>query len=322
MVPSNQSGVFPEEFDESAESMALMPISPITPEVLSPVTPMFSEDLAFVRTVVEAAGGGHEVAWAAAIVETESSRQLMVTADRGRWLPPGAVLPADVVLPWNHPDAQRWEGLRDPARVIIEYAAAVGGQVHAIATTYSTAPAVAAGVPWAFADGTDRPHPEMVGGAVVTRFELQVRQGHRAQVAAITSPVDQRAQALWVALDADARLGGVPGRSAMIKALAAHPDRLGDLRWVHNHDWAAVETVYEDLREQQRAAQEACRDVPVGDVHTGGAARGLVAQMCATEALLAVHNPDPERAVRDAVYAWTVATSIPRELKKSPLTPV
>ena len=51
-----------------------------------------------------------------------------MTSDRGRgWVPAEAFLPADVVMPWSHDDSARWEGALDPARVIVEYAAAAGG---------------------------------------------------------------------------------------------------------------------------------------------------------------------------------------------------
>jgi hypothetical protein len=311
----------PLDADES-EYAGLVPLAPLASMEQSPITPVFNADLALVRSVVEAVGGGSQVCWAAAVVEAETGRQLVVTTDRGRWLPAAAVLPADAVLPWSHPQAAHWEGLRDPARVIVEYTAAVGGHITALASTYSAAPAVAAGVPWVFADASEQAHPELVGGEVVTRFELQVVKHHRAQVAAIGTPVDQRAKALWVALDADTKLGGgMPDRRALIDVLSAGAGRLGDLRWVTSHDWGPVEAAYQELGERQRTALDDCRDVPVGEVDTGSAARELLAQLCATEALLAVRNPVPERAVRDAVYAWTLATSIPRDEPVSPVSP-
>lgn len=316
--PSAVAGLSAAQLAESG----LVPLMP-TPAVESPIAPVFNEDLARVQAVVEAAGGASQVLWAAGIVITGAGRQLVVTSDRGRgWLPAGAVLPADVVVPWSHPDSFRWEGLRDPARVIVEFAAAVGGRISALASTHSSAPAVAAGVPWVFADGTEQAHPELVGGLMVTRFELQVPQRHRANVRSIEDPFSQRQKALWVAMDADSRAGSMPARSAVLAGLHAGHQRIGDIRWVNSFDWAALEEAHREVCAQERASRVDVRDEAVGAVNTGGANRGLLAQAYAMEAVLALRNPVAERALMDAVYSWTLLLEIPPAPKVSPVNPV
>lgn len=301
----------------------LVPLAP-APAVESPIAPIFNEDLARVQAVVEAAGGASQVSWAAGIVVTGAGRQLVVTSDRGRgWLPSGAVLPANVVLPWSHPDSSRWEGLRDPARVIVEFAAAVGGRIAALASTHSSAPAVAAGVPWVFADGTEQAHPELVGGLMVTRFELQVPQRHRANVKSIEDPFSQRERALWVALDADSRAGGsMPARSALLAGLHARHERIGDLRWVNSLDWGSLEEAHREVCVLERAGRVDVRDEAVGSVNTGGTNRSLLVQAYAAEAVLALRNPVAERALMDAVYSWSLLLEIPLAAKVSPVNPV
>jgi len=307
------------------ENAGLVPlVVPPTESSSVPIAPIFNEDLEVVRSVVEAAGGAAEVSWAAAVVIANGERYLVATSDRGRgWMPATAMLPTQVVFPWSHPAASRWEGLRDPARIIVEFAAAAEGRIVALASTYPTSlPAVASEVPWVFADGTDRSHPELFSGQMATRFDLQIPASRRAEIAAITDPVEQRRQALWVAVDADTRAGRLAGRSAVLTGLSAHPGRVDEARWVSSFDWAAVEAAYRDACERERAARVDVRDVAVGAVETAGAGRAEMAQVLATEAALALRHPVAITALRDAVYAWTRLLEIPRAQPESPITPI
>jgi hypothetical protein len=316
--------VFPvaSPLDQALEAgLVPPPILPVTAE--SPMAPLFNPDLALVQSVVEAAGGASQVHWAAGVVIVDGHRQLVVTSDRGRgWMPSAAVLPVDAVVPWWHGQAYRWEGLLDPTRVIVEYAAASGGRVSALASTHSSAPAVAAGIPWAFADGTEQPHPEMIGGAVVTRFELQVCKARRDAVRAITDPYAQRERALWVAFDADSRAGSSALRHSILTELQRHPGRMGDQRWVNQLDWDALEAGHRDTCVAERAARVDVRDVEVGKVNTeGGRGRALLAQAYADETVLALRQPLGERALRDAVYGWNMLLDLPAAAApESPVT--
>ena len=276
------------------------------------------------RSVVEAAGGAADVHWAAGVVIVGAERQLVVTTDRGRgWMPAGAVVPVDAVLPWTHPESAQWEGLRDPARVVVEYAAAIGGQVAALASTHSSAPAVAAGVPWAFADGSLSAHPEMVGGQMFTRFE-QVCDSRRAAVKAIVDPFEQRQRALWVACDADARAGSSAVRQAILSVLLEHPGRMSDRRWVSGLAWDLLADQYRDTCGRERAARVDVRDVEIGAVAIeSGRIRALLAQSYADETVLALRNPVADQALRDAVYSWSMLLDLPpMEAPASPISAV
>jgi len=284
-------------------------ISPV-----EPVIPTVDQDLAAVCSVVEAAGGAGKVHWAAATLVTSGGRQVILTTDRGRgWMPPGSVVPADVVLPWVHPESARWEGLSDPGRVIVEYAAAVGGHLTALASTYGQ-PAVAAGMPFAIADPSARAHPEMLIGQVVDRVRLQVPMRHQIEARAITDPQRQREQALWLAIDAhdQAVRAGIeaPGRAAMLNALQADLPRLNHHHWIDALPWVRVDTEYADQVERERAGRIDVRDVPIGEVDTSGSVRRALIDSHATEALLALRNPVAGSALADALYAWSMASEL------------
>ncbi|MCV6991637.1 hypothetical protein ACFPZH_21930 [Mycobacterium bouchedurhonense] len=284
----------------------------IVPAVLAPpANPLVAfgdQDLAAVRAVVEAAGGAAHVHWAAGMLVSSGRRQVVVTSDRGRgWVPAESFLPADVMSPWSHEDSSRWEGLIDPARVIVEFAAASDSQLTALATTFSSAPAAAAGVPWALVDGTDRAHPELLSGPVVTRFELQVSTERRRAVKHITDSVKQREQVLWLAFNADEKAGSSEARRRMLSIFRDQLRRIDNPRWVASLPWEQLEEEHHQLCVQERAARVDVRDVPVGQVDTeGGACRRLLAQAYATEAAMALRNPVALRALADATYSWSM----------------
>ena len=288
----------------------------IVPAVLehpaSPVAAVGDQDLATVREVVEAAGGATAVHWAAGMVVTSGRRQVVLTSDRGRgWVPAEALLPTDVVMPWSHDDSIRWEGLLDPSRVIVEYAAAVGGQLTALASTFASAPAVADGVPWVPVDGTDYAHPEMLSGPVVTRFELQVSEARRRAVKHIVDSVKQREQVLWLAFNADEKAGSSETRYKLLSMCRAHLGRIDNARWVASLPWEQLEEEHHQICVQERASRVDVRDIPVGQLDTeGGACRQLLAQAYATEAAMALRNPVALRALADATYSWSMLLDV------------
>ncbi|MDV7194500.1 hypothetical protein R4391_30080 [Mycolicibacterium fortuitum] len=288
----------------------------IVPAVLeppaSPVAAVGDQDLATVREVVEAAGGADAVHWAAGMVVTSGRRQVVLTSDRGRgWVPAEALLPADVVMPWSHEDSARWEGLLDPSRVIVEYAASVGGQLTALASTFASAPAVADGVPWVPVDGTDHAHPEMLSGPVVTRFELQVSEARRRAVKHIVDSVKQREQVLWLAFNADEKAGSSETRHKLLSMCRAHLGRIDNARWVASLPWEQLEEEHHQICVKERAARVDVRDIPIGHLDTeGGACRSLLAQAYATEAAMALRNPVALRALADATYSWSMLLDV------------
>jgi len=286
---------------------AILP-APFVVRLSEPETQIVDVDLATVRTVLEAAGGGSTVGWAAGVVLTGGRRQIVVTTDRGRgWMPPNVLLPEDVLSPWTHEDSTRWEGLLDPARVIVEYATAVSGTLTALASTHSSAPAVAAGVPFVFADAMQRPRPDLLGGPVVRREPFAVLQSRLAAADAISDPDGQRRQALWIAHDAVEKAGDVSTvRRSILAAMNVDPT-MSEPRKIERLGWDALLTENEVLWEKDFAARMDVRNVDIGRLDTGGGGcRPFLVQSYATEALLALRNASPRQALLDALYSWSM----------------
>ncbi|NUS92852.1 MAG: hypothetical protein HOQ36_10625 [Nocardia sp.] len=71
------------------------------------------------------------VDWAVAVLRHPSGVSAFVTSNEGRgWLPAGLFLPAEVSLPWLWAvsEGSGWEGVADPARVLVEFAIAWGAK--------------------------------------------------------------------------------------------------------------------------------------------------------------------------------------------------
>lgn len=281
------------------------------------VMPM-QDHLAAVRVVVEAAGGASEVQWAAGMHVTAGAQRVIMTSDRGRgWLPASARLPVEVILPWDHPDSVRWEGIRDPARVIVEYVAAVGGSLGALASTNPSQPAVTAGLPFVVVDATERPHPEMLtevapGSIVADRVSLQVPRHFRDAAELLIDPVAQR-QTVWgmawqTAADIDDRCDA---HTRILGLLEDNRGRFDQARWFTSLPWEPLIEEYHDLCARERAARADVRDVEVGKLDThGGHCRGLLRQALAIETVLALRNPAPYSALREALYPWWMANHV------------
>ena len=274
-----------------------------------------------IQNVIEAVGGGAEVGWAAGMVYAGGTSQVVITTDRGRgWLPEGAILPKNAVLPWDHPNAARWEGLLDPARVIVEYAAAVGGKLTALASTRSSAPGVAAGIPFAIVDASKRAYPDKLDGAYVERVsvESQVANGHRLLANGITDPDEQRQNARNLAsaaaMDRDTgRLHAGPSRyrdliNARITELRTERDFA---RAVSDEEWAQLRAEHDEVCAQERALRADVRDIPVGELDMqGGRCRELLLKAYSIEALLAVRHQTATGAINNALYSWAMVNKI------------
>lgn len=315
--PADRGSASPIVPLSSAHDPLIAPAAFVTPPIVFTPT-ADNEDLAAVRITVEAVGGGDHVQWAAGMVAVSGSKKLVVTSDRGRgWMPSNAVLPASVELPWRHPDATRWEGLIDPARVIVEYAAAVGGTLTALASTMFSPPSVVSNVPFAFVDSTERAHPELLTspilrGPTATRLELQISAGLRKKANVFTTDIEQRQQALGCAnaahLDAE-RLSGVVWRSDTRRRLfdvlrerqTVAPARIVELRPL----WDELKDEWLTLRDLEHAARLDVRDVAIGQLDNSGSdCLPYLVQGYATEAALGLFTASSAVAFSHALYHW------------------
>lgn len=299
----------------------------IAPAFIAPVAPSgpahtFDEDLAAVRVLIESTGGFPHVNWAAGTVVAGGRKLIVVTTDRGRgWMPAGTILPANVELPWRHPASSRWEGLFDPARVIVEYAATVGGALTALAATQFSAPRGAGNVPFVpVIDPSAQPHPELLStvpllrGDTATRSILQVDPKLVAQVHAVANEDSkQREPAIGCAYrtieHADVISDGAVTHARICRRIL---DQINDEPG-HNpgridHQlrplWEELEAEHATLLDQERAARADVRDIPVGNLDTAGALeyRAQLARTYAAEAVLGLRTPDAAAALENAVY--------------------
>lgn len=322
----------PTTADRGGAATPVVPLSSahdpvIAPAFIAPVAPpgpahTFDEDLAAVRVLVESTGGFPHVNWAAGTVVAGGRKLIVVTTDRGRgWMPAGTILPANVELPWRHPASSRWEGLFDPGRVIVEYAAAVGGALTALASTQFSAPRGAGNVPFVpVIDPSAQPHPELLGtvpllrGDTASRSVLQVNPDLVAKIQAISNDENsQHGRAVGCAYraieHADAISGGAVAHARICRRVldqindepGRNPRRIDQqLRPL----WEELEDAHATLLDRERAVRADVRDVPVGNLDTAGAPeyRALLAHTYAAEAVLGLRTPDAFAALESAVY--------------------
>ncbi|MDD4866113.1 MAG: hypothetical protein PHQ28_03005 [Mycobacterium sp.] len=289
----------------------------------SPLSP-----LAAVQNVIEAAGGGAAVGWASGMIVTGGKSQIVITTDRGRsWLPEGVILPEDVAFPWNHPDSGKWAGLLDPARVIVEYAAAVGGKLTALASTRSSSPGVAAGVPFAIVDPSKRAHAEKIDGDIANRVNHHV-EAHYQRLAKGVAHEKQRRQARNLARAACTiafKLAGASEHRDNVNAALNNAD-LGEhqiVSAVSVDEWNSLRVEHETVCAKEHLLREDVRDVPVGELDTrGGRCHDLLVTAYSIEALLAVQHQTTSGALEGALYAWSMvrtaspaAAAVAAELK-------
>jgi hypothetical protein len=201
--------------------------------------------------------------------------------------------------------------------VIVEYAAAAGGRLIALASTHSSAPAVARGVPFAFVEASARPHPEWLEGPTADRVTLQIDDGLRREIRE-SGPATRRGIAKMCAENAvtEARefTDGMD-ESQIARNILDQPELLDPRRIsVLDPKWQRLEMEHADLSAREHAARLDVRDIPVSKLDTAGGdgTRSFFARLYAMEAVLALRNQSADEALASAVYSWQMITKIPQ----------
>lgn len=138
------------------------------------------EDLVLARTLLRAllAAVGTSavgVSWAVAVIRGPGGTGIFLTSNEGRgWLPPSIYLPRIVSTPWSASEllwrgteytSAPWEGVADPARVLVEFALQwgpkVGARLTAIASSEPIDPALGATLPTVSTAGNLEPSAEV-----------------------------------------------------------------------------------------------------------------------------------------------------------------
>ncbi|MFB8281072.1 type VII secretion target [Nocardia colli] len=285
-------------------------------------------DLVLARTLLAAVLAATEtsavgVNWAVAVLRGPSGAAVFLTSDEGRgWLPAGLYLPRAVSTPWTWDgllgaEGSPWEGLSDPARVLVEFGRARGGRdgmelsalassgpiaanlraaLDGVATVGDVAPVIGVDLRVFTPDTTDRLG---VGGSIAAL----------EQIAAVPDAAIRR-RCVQLALDAQARVGGSSGRASeaadvrrLRERILARVDAGSDVppQWwqeLRQADELLITTMVPHRLDTDR--------IDLGELRFDEQAAALRAltfeRRCDELVLLLAGTPD-RQCLRDAVYA-------------------
>lgn len=291
-----------------------------------------SEDLIIARTLLGAVLAAVEssvgTSWAVSVMRGPAGAGIFITSNEGRgWLPAGLYLPREVSTPWLWDEMLRtedspgspWEGVSDPARVLVEFGLAWGAKANAtLAALVSSGPID----PGLRAHLADVPMQGMVGPSYDVDLRVFTpdtvdRLGLTASVPALESiaalPDAQiRTRCLELALDA---------QSQLVRSVDAPADSVG-VRSIRDRILARLQAGAEVPREWWSELRDAddliaaamiSRRVDVGRVSLGdlrvddeaAILRTLAWERRCNELLFVFEQEDESRQVlRDAVYAY------------------
>ncbi|MBF6175653.1 type VII secretion target [Nocardia blacklockiae] len=273
--------------------------------------------------------------WAVAVLRGPAGLGVFITSNEGRgWLPAGVFMPQEVSTPWSWDEVlseggeagSPWEGVSDPARILVEFGLAWGPKAGAKLTALASSAPLDSGMRNRFADVP-------MEGLVGPTYDVDLRvftadtadrlglTGSPAALQKVASVPDNRVRATCMELAADAhaqvgRAGPVPpeaaaGRDVRQRILTA----LEGGREVPSAWW-------EELRDADDllAAAMLSRRVDVGRVEPGElrvddnpALRAMVFERrCNELALLLADAETTRQHLRDAVYAHVQITEHPQ----------
>lgn len=193
-------------------------------------------------------------AWAVSVLRHSGGVSVFLTSNEGRgWLPAGLFLPREISLPWVWEAAQGppWEGVSDPARVLVEFGlvwgAGTGARISAVASSQTIDAGVRGqlrDVALAEAVGADAGmNLAAPGPGLIDRLELVSSRRLLERVADVPQELIGRrcADLAWDAHARTARVAGttetfgaVGARTRIMKALRQHgtvsPDWWEELR--------------------------------------------------------------------------------------------
>lgn len=228
----------------------------------------------------------------------------MTTTDAG-WLPRGAVVPAGARVLWNVPTAPAWAVVDDPVRQLLEFAAAEGHTVRAVASTHPSRVHHVPDGPWKLV--TER-HPGPVLPHRMTRFEAVASPARVDRVRAMApDEADRQCRALLrdleqLTVEPAHAIGDAESRREARRYLSAGrevpPPVLAQLQYDH-------EALADALNLRRADPRALTAGAPPPD---GAALRARLLERAVVEAVLSAAYHD----VESAVYAWTFARNLAR----------
>ncbi|MFX0574680.1 type VII secretion target [Nocardia nepalensis] len=287
-----------------------------------------NDDLVLARTllssVLAAAESAMGTAWAVAVMRGPAGTGVFITSNEGRgWLPAGVFLPREVSTPWLWDEllgsdgaGSPWEGVSDPARVLVEFGLSWGPKANARLSALVSSGPIDPGLRSQLSDVA-------MEGLVGPAYDVDLREfnpgsADRLGLTGSVTALEQvaqvadsqvRARCVELAVDADARVG----RSVQTPVSAtSRPVRQQILRLVE-----AGQPVPRQLWDQLRdaddllAAEMLSRRVDVGRVGLGelrldsevSDLRAMVFERRCNELVLLLADEPTRQTLRDAVYA-------------------
>ncbi|MBB5918764.1 hypothetical protein BJY24_007676 [Nocardia transvalensis] len=263
--------------------------------------------------------------WAVAVLRGPGGAGVFVTSNEGRgWLPPSVFLPREVSTPWLWDEVlseadeagSPWEGVSDPARILVEFGLAWGPKAAAQLSALVSSGPLDPGLRARF---SDVPMEGLVGPS----HDLDLRAftpdtadrlgltGSAAALNDVASVPDNRVHARCVELAVDAHsqvgAGGTPPEAAGARGLRQR------ILTALQAGRPVPEALWQELRDADDllAAAMMSRRVDVGRVDPGQlrvddnpALRAMVFERrCNELALLLADEEQTRQHLRDAVYA-------------------
>ena len=293
---------------------------------------LIDNDLLVARTLLAAVLAATEsttvgMHWSVAVMRGPAGAGVFITSNEGRgWLPAQMYLPREVSTPWSWDDmlddgsgatASPWEGITDPARVLVEFGLAWGPKANAALVALASSAPIDGGLRTRFPDVA-------MEGMVGPEYEVDLRvhtpdtvdrldlTGSAEAAASIAAVPDSQLREHCAALAGDAH-------GKLIRTAPAIPEA-SETRRIRDRILAVVEAGqqvspqwWEELREadDMLAAAMLSRRVDVARVEPGelrlaeeGAVlRALVFERRCNELLLLLADDPTRQQLRDAAYA-------------------
>ncbi|MGY4098681.1 type VII secretion target [Nocardia sp. R16R-3T] len=294
-------------------------------EPANAVGDVLNEDVALAKTllggVLAAVESSMETAWAVAVLRGPAGGGVFITTNEGRgWLPAGVFLPQEVSMPWLWDDmlgadgsGSPWEGISDPARVLVEFGLAWGPKADAALSALVSSGPIDPGLRTRL-DGV------AMAGLVGPNYDIDLREftpgatdrlGLTGSAAALdyvaqVSDSETRSRCIELAADAHVRVG----RTALSATSASLRQRI--LAMLQSGESARRE-VWDELREADEllAAQLLSQRLDVGRVGLGelrvedaaSELRALAFERRCNELVFLLAGEPTRQTLRDAVYA-------------------
>ncbi|MGW0179026.1 type VII secretion target [Nocardia sp. NPDC003345] len=289
-----------------------------------------NDDLVIAKTLLGAVLAATEspvgMTWAVAVLRGPGGAGMFITSNEGRgWLPAGLYIPRQVSTPWLWDEllaadgdaAAPWEGVADPARVLVEFGLAWGAKANATLSALVSSGPIDPGL-------QSRLGEVAMQGLVGPGYDVDLRvltpdtadrlgiTGSVPSLESVAAVPDAGVRARCIALAADAH-------TQLLRSVPGHYDTVG-ARAIRDRILARVEvgdeiprSWWEELRDADDllAAAMISQRVDVGRVDIGAirvgdevtALRAMVWERRCNE-LVALLAREPDRQVlRDAVYA-------------------